>query len=365
MSVRRLDPNQPESFEFTQANASWADETIAKYPKGKQRSAVIPLLWRAQEQNDGWLSEPAIRYVADKLDMAHIRVFEIATFYTMFQLSPVGKRAHVQVCGTTPCMLRGAEDLVRICKRRIAPEPHTLSEDGDFSWEEVECLGACVNAPMVQIWSDTFEDLTPQSFEALLDGFAQGNPPKPGPQVDRQLSAPSSGPTTLTDPALYNRASGDSAATPAPSAPADLQTPIAGAAPSDADLALEAAEVEAKLAALAPEATAEQKADAVGRRPIGLSGPRGGSADDLKRIKGIGRVNEDKLNELGIFHFDQIANWDRPEVLWVGTYLAFPGRIDREDWLAQARALAAGGDTEFSRRVDAGEVASSREEEEG
>jgi NADH-quinone oxidoreductase subunit E len=199
MSVRRLDPNQPASFAFTPENEAWAKATIAKYPPGKQASAVIPLLWRAQEQHAGWLPEPAMRLVADMLGMAHIRVYEVATFYTMFQLSPVGRKAHVQVCGTTPCMLRGAEALVEVCKRRINRDPHHLSADGDFSWEEVECLGACANAPMVQIWRDTYEDLTPALFEAVLDGFASGAPPKAGSQIGRQASCPVGGPTTLKD----------------------------------------------------------------------------------------------------------------------------------------------------------------------
>lgn len=199
MSVRRLHPDQPASFEFTLENLAWAKETIAKYPEGKQASAVIPLLWRAQEQHEGWLPEPAMRYIAEMLDMAYIRVYEIATFYTMFQLAPVGKLAHVQVCGTTPCMLRGAEDIKEVCKNRIAETPFTLSEDGNFSWEEVECLGVCVNAPMVQIWKDTYEDLKPESFEAVLDGFANGTPPKPGPQNSRVSSEPEGGATTLLD----------------------------------------------------------------------------------------------------------------------------------------------------------------------
>ena len=197
MGVRRLDPKQPASFAFTPENLAWAKETIAKYPAGKQASAVIPLLWRAHEQHDNWLPEPAIRYVADMLDMPYIRVYEVATFYTMFQLSPVGRKAHVQVCGTTPCMLRGSEDIRDVCKRRINAEPHHLSEDGDFSWEEVECLGSCANAPMVQIGKDTYEDLTPELFEKVLDGFAKGQPPKPGSQTGRQASCPAGGPTTL------------------------------------------------------------------------------------------------------------------------------------------------------------------------
>src|SRR6476469_6857573 len=190
MSVRRLDPNQPASFAFTQENAAWAKATIANYPPGKQASAVIPLLWRAQEQHAGWLPEPAIRLVADMLGMAYIRVYEVATFYTMFQLSPVGKKAHVQVCGTTPCMLRGSEALVEVCRRRIHHDPHHLSEDGNFSWEEVECLGACANSPMVQIFKDTYEDLTPATLEKLIDDLAAGRKVKVGPQIDRHMAAP-------------------------------------------------------------------------------------------------------------------------------------------------------------------------------
>jgi NADH-quinone oxidoreductase subunit E len=159
---------------------------------------VISLLWRAQEQ-EGWVTRPAIESVAAMLGMPVIRVLEVATFYTMFHLEPVGRKAHVQVCGTTPCMLRGARDLVEVCTRRISPHQHEVSGDGDFSWEEVECLGACVNAPMVQIFRDTYEDLTPDSFEAILDAFTRGERPTPGTQIDRQNAAPVTGLTTLTD----------------------------------------------------------------------------------------------------------------------------------------------------------------------
>ncbi|HEX7789496.1 MAG TPA: NADH-quinone oxidoreductase subunit NuoE [Afipia sp.] len=199
MSVRRLAPKdkQPATFAFTAENLAWAKAQMEKYPPGRQQSAVIPVLWRVQEQHDGWVSEAAIRAVADLLDMAYIRVLEIATFYTMFQLEPVGKKAHVQVCGTTPCMLRGAKDLIEVCKHRIHHDPFHLSEDGNFSWEEVECLGACVNAPMAMIWKDTYEDLTPESLNKVLDGFASGNPPKPGSQTGRQFAAPAGGPRTL------------------------------------------------------------------------------------------------------------------------------------------------------------------------
>ena len=201
MAVRRLAPKelQPASFAFTAENLAWAKAQMEKYPPGRQQSAVIPVLWRVQEQHDGWVSEAAIRAVADLLGMAYIRVLEIATFYTMFQLEPVGKKAHVQVCGTTPCMLRGSKDLIEVCKHRIHHDPFHVSADGNFSWEEVECLGACVNAPMVMIWKDTYEDLTPETFNKVLDGFASGNPPRPGPQNGRHLSAPITGPRVLKD----------------------------------------------------------------------------------------------------------------------------------------------------------------------
>jgi NADH-quinone oxidoreductase subunit E len=203
MSVRRLAPPevQPKEFSFNKENLAWAKQQIAKYPEGRQQSAIIPLLWRAQEQAGGWLPEAAIRYVADFLGMAHIRGLEVATFYTMFNLQPVGK-FHVQLCGTTPCRLRGADDLEKVCRKRIG-EPGDVSKDGKFSWVEVECLGACVNAPMVQIGADYYEDLTAESFGKILDQFAAGKTPKPGPQIDRQLSAPAGGATTLTDKSIY------------------------------------------------------------------------------------------------------------------------------------------------------------------
>jgi NADH-quinone oxidoreductase subunit E len=199
MAVRRLAPPevQPREFAFTAENLAWAKQQIGKYPPGRQQSAIIPLMWRAQEQHGGWLPEAAIRYVADLLEMAHIRALEVATFYTMFLLEPCGRKAHVQVCGTTPCMLRGAEAIFEVCRRRIHHEPLEVSADGDFSWEEVECLGACVNAPMVLVGSDTYEDLTAASFEHVLDELAAGRKPQPGSQIERQFSAPVGGPTTL------------------------------------------------------------------------------------------------------------------------------------------------------------------------
>ena len=204
MAVRRLAELQPETFAFSEANLAWAKAEIAKYPEGRQASAVISLLWRAQEQ-EGWVTEPAIRFVADLLDMAKIRVLEVATFYTMFHLEPVGRVAHIQVCGTTPCWLRGANDIKAVCRSRIHAAEHHLSADGAFSWEEVECIGACVNAPLVQIGADTYEDLTADSFGKLIDDLAAGGKPKPGPQITRQFSAPVGGPTTLIDEASFMR----------------------------------------------------------------------------------------------------------------------------------------------------------------
>ncbi len=229
MSVRRLDANQPASFAFTAENLAWAKKTIGQYPAGKQASAIIALLWRAQEQNAGWLTKPAMEYVGRMLDMAFIRVYEVATFYTMFQLSPVGKKAHVQVCGTTPCMLRGAEDLKKVCQSKIHHDAHNLSADGNFSWEEVECLGACVNAPMVQIFKDTYEDLTPVTFEKLLDDIAAGKAVKSGPQNSRHLSAPEGGLTSLIDKSLYAKERAYKRVEAPPPAPPAAPAPVASA----------------------------------------------------------------------------------------------------------------------------------------
>lgn len=204
MAVRRLaEPHlQPKEFAFSADNRAWAERQMAKYPEGRQQSAVIPLLWRAQEQAGGWLPQAAIEYVAGLLGMAKIRVLEVATFYTMFNLEPVGK-FHVQLCTTTPCMLRGSDALQDICHHRIGEQMY-VTADGAFSWIEVECLGACVNAPMAQINYDYYEDLTPENFTRILDELAAGKTPRPGPQISRQFSAPSGGFTTLIDPDLYS-----------------------------------------------------------------------------------------------------------------------------------------------------------------
>jgi NADH-quinone oxidoreductase subunit E len=426
MSVRRLAPDaiQPKDFALSAQNTDWAKGQIAKYPPGRQASAVIPLLWKAQEQVGGWTPRKAIEEVAAMLDMPFIRVMEIATFYTMFNLAPVG-RHHVQLCGTVPCHMCGALELKKICEERIGPQ-QIVSADGKFSWIEVECLGACCNAPMAQINLDYYEDLTPENFNKLLDDLAAGRPVKTGSQTGRYCSEPVGGGTTLKDASLYDgseigawrrrfeevgvRPSGAAppsagelkpiAATlpassgpavpgeggavhvPQPAAPDKLPiapsgSPEGNAVPADepgADHApgesaaeqadeesmarREEAHISAKLAALPEDASPLDRANAVGERPKGLEAPRG-DRDGLQRIKGIGKVNEGKLHDLGIFHFEQIAHWTRAEIRWVGTYLAFPGRIDREDWVGQAKILASGGVTEFASRVDRGKVPTS------
>ena len=197
MSVRRLASLQPETFAFTPENLEWAKAQIEKFPEGRQASAVLALLWRAQEQCGGWLPEPALRHIADMLGLAYIRVYEIATFYTMFNLAPVG-RVYVQLCGTTPCWLRGADALKSVC-RKIIGAPGHVTDDGLFSWTEVECLGACVNAPMVQINKDYYEDLTPKSLERVLTDLREGREVRSGPQDGRHSSEPFSGRTTLVN----------------------------------------------------------------------------------------------------------------------------------------------------------------------
>ncbi|UXX83973.1 NADH-quinone oxidoreductase subunit NuoE [Roseovarius pelagicus] len=196
--LRRLYHDQPESFAFSPANLKWAEGQITKYPEGRQASAIIPLLWRAQEQ-EGWLTRPAIEGVAEMLGMAYIRALEVASFYFMFQLQPVGSVAHIQVCGTTSCMICGAEDLIGVCREKIAPKPHQLSADGKFSWEEVECLGSCANAPMAQIGKDYYEDLTAKRMGELIDELATGAVPTPGPQNGRYAAEPLSGLTSLKE----------------------------------------------------------------------------------------------------------------------------------------------------------------------
>ncbi len=356
--LRRLYHDQPESFAFTDANLAWAEAQITKYPEGRAQSAIIPLLWRAQEQ-EGWLSKPAIESVADMLGIAYIRALEVATFYFMFQLQPVGSIAHVQVCGTTSCMICGAEDLISICQDKIAANAHELSSDGKFSWEEVECLGACSNAPMVQIGKDYYEDLTAEKFTWILEELAAGRVPTPGPQNGRYASEPLSGLTSLKEyetgrdelnisarlatdigdtvkridgtevPLLapWGKQSGEDASAEQPPTPAKRPTP-------------KPAHAQKSTPTPAPEAA--PAADVEEQEPELLSGARDGGADDLKIISGVGPKLEGVLNDLGFYHFDQIAAWTPEQVAWVDARLKFKGRIERDNWIAQAAELAKG-----------------------
>jgi len=382
--LRRLHHEQPESFAFTPANLAWAEAQMKKYPEGRQASAVIPLLWRAQEQ-EGWLSRPAIEAVAEMLGMAYIRVLEVATFYFMFQLQPVGSVAHVQVCGTLSCMICGAEDLIGVCKDKIATKAHDLSADGKFSWEEVECLGSCSNAPMVQIGKDYYEDLTAERFSEILDELAAGNVPTPGPQNGRYAAEPLSGLTSLmqheSGKTKYNASvqlasdigdtvkridgtevplltpwidKGANIGTP-PKAPADRVAPKPAHAAKKAPATAKAAD---KTPAKA-EKVAKTDADApqAGKKPRTMKAPRKAGADDLKMIKGVGPKLEKLLNTLGFFHFDQVAKWTDEELAWVDQNLeGFKGRASRDEWVSQAKILASGEMTEFSSRVKKGNV---------
>ena len=390
--LRRLHPDQPDSFAFTPANQQWAEAQMTKYPAGRQASAIIPLLWRAQEQ-EGWLSQPAIEHVAEMLDLAYIRALEVATFYFMFQLQPVGSVAHIQICGTLSCMICGAEDLVAVCKDRIAPTAHALSADGKFSWEEVECLGSCANAPMAQIGKDYFEDLTAESFGALLDELAAGRVPVPGPQNGRYAAEPLGGLTSLKDheagKPMHNAsaalavglgdtvrridgsevpfvapwqqgagpdrapdgfdASGASIGTiPRPSTQASpaaktrekSKTDAAPTAPPAAAAVAKRAQKSAPNDDVPTKDAAAVAAPVAETAPERLDAPRGGSADDLKRITGVGPKLEGVLNEMGFWHFDQVAAWGSAEIAWVDSRLKFKGRIVRDNWVAQATELA-------------------------
>ena len=188
---------QPASFTFTPENLEKAKYHIGKYPSGRQASAVLPLLDLAQRQHDNWLPRAAMDHVADLLDMARIRVYEVATFYTMFNLRPVG-RHFFQICTTTPCWLRGSDAVVHACEKKLGIGIGETTPDAQFTLTEVECLGACVNAPIIQVNDDFYEDLDEDSTRRLLEAFKRGETPKPGPQIDRQTSAPVGGPTTLT-----------------------------------------------------------------------------------------------------------------------------------------------------------------------
>ena len=370
--LRRLHPEQPDNFAFTPANKAWAEAQMTKYPEGRQASAIIPLLWRAQEQ-EGWLSRAAIEHVAGMLDMAYIRALEVATFYFMFQIQPVGSIANIQICGTTSCMICGAEDLVSVCKEKIAPKPHQLSEDGKFSWEEVECLGACANAPMAQIGKDYYEDLTAERLGEIIDELSAGKVPTPGPQNGRYAAEPISGLTSLTayeeagKPNLnasaalaaelsdtVKRIDGTEVPLLAPwqngvaTNPKKVTATTSKPKKTDASKAPNVAPSEKKAAA---EPEKKARPVAADGKPELLTKARDGGPDDLKLIKGVGPKLENLLHKLGVFHFDQVASWQKKEVDWVDENLeGFKGRVSRDQWVKQAKILAKGGTTEFSSR---------------
>jgi NADH-quinone oxidoreductase subunit E len=372
--LRRLHKDQPDSFAFTPSNLAWAEAQITKYPEGRQASAIIPLLWRAQEQ-EGWLTRPAIEHICDRLGLAYIRGLEVASFYFMFQLQPVGSVAHIQICGTLSCMICGAEDLIAVCREKIADKPHALSADGKFSWEEVECLGACTNAPMAQIGKDYYEDLTAVGLGQLLDDISAGKVPTPGPQNGRYSCEPLSGLSSLKDhdsgKTQYNasvqlatdigdtikRIDGTEVPLLAPWQGKATSKPVAANASS-----VTAKAAEPKPAAKAKLATASTNSDrpvaqGAGKKPKTMKAPRKSGADDLKMIKGVGPKMETLLNTLGFFHFDQVAKWTEAEVSWVDQNLeGFKGRAVRDNWVEQANVLASGGETEFASRVKKGGV---------
>jgi NADH-quinone oxidoreductase subunit E len=347
--LRRLHLDQPAAFAFSPANQAWAEVQMTKFPKGRQASAIIPLLWRAQEQ-EGWLTRPAIEGVANMLGMAYMRALEVASFYFMFQLQPVGTVAHVQVCGTTTCMICGAEDLAALCKEKIAPQPHQLSPDGKFSWEEVECLGACTNAPMAQIGKDYYEDLTVARLDYILDQMAAGHTPVPGPQNGRFASEPGSGLSALKiggSPFETQNASIDLAMALGDTlqriqgTETDLRTPWLDR--SDKFLSSSDPKTGSGLKA-APE-SAYVSVGTVARElsnggPARRDAARDVGPDALTRIKGVGPKLQDRLFAMGIFHLDQIADWTGAEIAWMdNNIVGFKGRASRDNWVEQATAL--------------------------
>lgn len=327
MSVRRLadDTVQPAKFAFNRDNTSVVKGWIKKYPKDRKASAVIPLLMIAQEQ-DGWVTKASIEHIAEMLEMPYIRVLEVATFYTQFMLQPVGTKAHIQVCGTTPCMLRGSEELMKVCRAKISEKQFETNLAGTLSWEEVECQGACVNAPMVMIFKDTYEDLTSERLEEIIHAFEEGkgDTVKVGTQIDRIYSAPAGGLTSLkSEPAV------------AKAKPAKKMADKKAFAKKPETVAPKSAKPISKKAT---SKTADKKSTK-STGPLRLNKPQG-KADDLKLISGVGPKLEQTLNSLGFWHFSQIAVWKKADVAIVDNELSFKGRIERDDWIKQAKKLA-------------------------
>jgi|TARA_B100000902_G_scaffold5270_2_gene6831 NADH-quinone oxidoreductase subunit E len=319
--LRRLHEEQPTFFSFTTKNKVWAEAQIKKYPQGREASAIIPLLWRAQEQ-EGWLSKPAIEYVADLLGMAHMRALEVATFYFMFHLKPVGRVAHFQICGTLSCMLCGAEDLIGVCKEKISPNPHELSSDGNFSWEEVECLGACSNAPMAQIGKDYFEDLSKDTFAQIIEDLAVEKLPTPGPQNGRFASEPINGLTSLME---YE--SGRTRFNGSVQMADDLKDTIKRIDGGETPLVTPWLEDTKKTAERLPT-----------KKPKTFKAPKKAVSEDLSRLVGLGEKAKSALNRLGIFYISQLSSWSAGEINWVYSNLSGAVSLNRlKNFVEQAR----------------------------
>lgn len=362
MSARRLAIRQPESFALSSGAKKKIATWVKKYPKGRQRSALIPALWIAQKDAGGWLPEAALRELGDMLDMAYIRVYEVVTFYTMFNLEPVGTH-YVQLCGTTPCWLRGSDDLIAMLKRKIGPQ-RSITEDGKLSWLEVECLGSCANAPMVQISNADgdhyYEDLTAESLEAVLDDLVAGKTPKPGPQNSRRTSEPEGGALALLKEGPYvkkkpvqlpnadkkvklnyyepdpkeRRATKGGWVDPKRNADSDPKKR------KDAGRDISAGLVDEEPNKARPKRSPAKK-PASKPKVIYTDGPTDGEPDDLKQIKGIGPKFEGDLHSKGIYYFRQIGAWKVADIKMVEELIdSIPGRIKRDEWVKQAKALA-------------------------
>lgn len=401
MSSRRLAIRQPESFALSAAAKKDIAHWVKKYPKGRQRSAMIPALWIAQKDAGGWLPEAALRAVGDLLDMAYIRVYEVVTFYTMFNLAPVGVH-HVQLCGTTPCWLRGSDDLIAMLKRKIGPKG-SLSTDGKLSWIEVECLGSCSNAPMVQISNGSgdhyYEDLTADTLEAVLDSLVAGGSPEQGPQNSRHTSEPEGGAMALTTKNL-SKARGKLVKLPNaekkakinyyewdpkerratrggwvdPQLKADrdpknrpdntgkdltgglVEEPPFAAKPKRSGKAA-SVKLDDKPSEVVAGADAVPGPKVQGRartktkteawkspkpKTLYTDGPTDGMPDDLKQIKGVGPKFEADMNAKGIYYFRQIGAWKAADIKTVeaDALSRYPGRIKRDEWVKQAKALS-------------------------
>jgi len=374
MSARRLAIRQPDTFALSAKAKKDIGVWVKKYPKDRQRSALIPAMWIAQKDAGGWLPELALRELGDMLDMAYIRVYEVATFYTMFNLEPVGTH-YVQMCGTTPCWLRGSDELKEMLTRKIGPQ-RSISADGKLSWLEVECLGSCSNAPMVQISNADgdhyYEDLTAESLEKVLDDLVAGKKPPQGPKNGRFSSEPIGGAMALTskisksvtklaklpnadkktkvnyyewDPKA-KRATRKGWVDPNRNASAD---PKKRESNMGRDISAGLVDDEphkgrpSKVAKPAPKKAPAKKA--AKPKVLYTDGATDGAPDDLKLIKGIGPKFEKELNSNGVYYFRQIGAWKVADVKVVEEKIKSlaTGRVKRDDWVKQGKALAKKG----------------------